>query len=145
MALRSFPIILLLCLSREAIRLQRFPPTRHVMGVVTRTYVRDDLYPILRKIGLWAICLHCMDACSYTVGPEKAMNLNPLLKDIRTTFFSWDGGLKKKKKILLIIIYLRHGLAFKLERKKYASVSTAPYIIKMKLLFTTKWLGWCCN
>ena len=32
---------------REAIRLQCFPPTRYVRGAVTRTYERDDHYPIV--------------------------------------------------------------------------------------------------
>ena len=41
-----FPI----CLYREAMHLQCFTPRRYVMGVVTRTYERDDLYPICSKL-----------------------------------------------------------------------------------------------
>ena len=41
---------------REAIRLQSFPPTRYVRGVVTRTYESDDHYPTM----LYAFSRHCM-------------------------------------------------------------------------------------
>ena len=41
-----FPI----CLYREAMHLQRFPPTRYVRGGASRTHKRDDLYQICSKV-----------------------------------------------------------------------------------------------
>ena len=58
-ALWSFPI---LCLYREAIRLQSFLPTRYMRGAVTRTYEHDEHYPIYY---IYA-SRHCV-ATSYTV------------------------------------------------------------------------------
>ena len=43
---KCFPI----CLYREAMRLQCFPPTRYVRGGATRAHKRDDLYPISSKL-----------------------------------------------------------------------------------------------
>ena len=43
---KCFPI----CLYREAMRLQCFPPTRYVRGGDTRAHKRDDLYPISSKL-----------------------------------------------------------------------------------------------
>ena len=46
MALQSFPI----CLYREAMHLQCFPPMHYVMGRATRAHIRDDLYQIRYKL-----------------------------------------------------------------------------------------------
>ena len=55
MALGSFPI----CLYREAMHLQRFTPTRFVVGVATRTYKRDDHYPICTKLHYGCLLALC--------------------------------------------------------------------------------------
>ena len=59
MAFWSFPI----CLCREAIRLQCFPPM-HYMNEWAWSHVHAHTYVTtftrFAQIGLWAICLHCM-------------------------------------------------------------------------------------
>ena len=45
MALGSFPI----CLYKEAMHLQCFPPTRYVRGGASRAHKRDDLYQNFSK------------------------------------------------------------------------------------------------
>ena len=35
-----------------------FPPTCYMMGVAMRTHVRDDLYQMRSKFGVWTACLH---------------------------------------------------------------------------------------
>ena len=87
-ALRSFPI----CLYREAIRLQCFPPTRYVRGAVTRTYERDDHYPICS--------MHTSRVTSYTVLlsgqffffllPVSATRLEK--KNKKKTCFAWNSS-----------------------------------------------------
>ena len=80
LVLKIFP---LLCLYMEAIRLQRFTPTRYVQNgeypSYTRTYNVDDLYPICSKgpIGsmlvLYASTVHVatlkyyLHTCSYSI------------------------------------------------------------------------------
>ena len=54
--LKCFPI----CLYREAMHLQCFPPTCYVRGGALRTLKRDDYYQLLTKIEVQAACLHCM-------------------------------------------------------------------------------------
>ena len=63
MALGSFPI----CLYREAMHLQCFPPTRNVRGVATRAHKRERPLPTLVKIdcllALYGFTMHPAQLC----------------------------------------------------------------------------------
>ena len=145
MALWSFPI----WLYREAICLQCFPPTRYVKNGEypsrMRTYYVDDLYPICSKqhCSEYACIVWLYHACSYTVGPEKAMNLDPLFEDIRTTFFfllSWHGSLKKRMSPLPAFSSLPFSFSlfslFLIHSQGYISVQ----LLNAYVLFTTPML-----
>ena len=76
--------------------LQRFTPTLYVMGVATRTYKRDDRYPICTK-------LHCRCLLALC-GPTSTMHVATLCGLLGHFFFlfSVHGSLEKKSHGIVI-------------------------------------------